>query len=571
MIELINYMNLYSKKIIITLDNESTIKFMININDNKITFYVDCTKSNFIKFIQFLKNNNDIIINITNDKIKYCKNINSFNFTYKNNIIIKMINSIIKYNNCILKNLYFNIFNMSLIEKKKNNCESIKTIIDFFDKSISNNHYDIIFNLIRYNNIETLLYLIKLNLIHNKSNFNENINKYFHIIKNNNITCQYNVNEYEYNLSEYITFLYELEENNMLINYLNNTEYNILTKLFFNQTISYYKYDINSVKIIVCFYLIDKLNIIDVKYLKNNKSSKNTHNDNKIMFYRVLKKKIRNYVDNKYLLEVIKCLNNSDKIFIYNFLKIMNILFYIDNDRIIYNSIKVGFILKNLWNIDNESIKIYFDIYNHINIYYNKLHRIDIDYFIELKNNKELFNFELITLNNLTIINNDFKTKKNNINIIDYQDCIGLLYEYIYNNNIKIHNIDIEDFCKENFECILYDIKSNYYIHSDIDQTIDDPIFYNNKKNNYKYKKYKNKYLKLKKIENILNLKYFDISLLNNFNEINDELVTIILNRYSNCIIDININSDDTTDTEEDCDIDYSTDSDDFYNNILLF
>ena len=369
MIELINYMNLYSNKIIITLDNESTIKFLINVNDNKITFYIDCIKSNFIKFIQFLKNNNDII-NLKNDNTKYCNNIN---FTYKDNIKITIINDIIKYNNCTLKNLYFDIFTMTLIERKNNKYESIKIIVDFFDKSISN--YNILFNKIRYDNIETLLYLIKLDIVYNKLIFNEYIKKYFDIIKTNKL--------YQYNLNEYITFLYDLEENDKLVNYINNVKYNQLTELYFNQKITYYKYTINSVRIIVCFYLIEKLNIINVKYLKNNKTDKKPHNDNKIIFYRILKKKIKNHIDNKYLLEVAKYLNNSDKIFIYNFLKIMNLLFHVDNNNKTYTSIKIGFILKNLWNVDNESIRIYFDIFNHINIYYNKYYKIDIDYFME--------------------------------------------------------------------------------------------------------------------------------------------------------------------------------------------
>lgn len=215
---------------------------------------------------------------------------------------------------------------------------------------------------------------------------------------------------------------------------------------------------------------------------------------------------------------------------------------------------------------------------------------------------------------NIPKIKNDFINNEDIIDINDYQDAFGLLYELIYINNINFNDTDnITFLIEEFFNSILSNIRSNKLIkinsdnkenniynkedieiesNDDLDDYINkcvnnheflndlfdnDNLFDNDKLiNNYdfnnkiddiiinsnllnnndnsskkykikseniknykhdsykkKYEKYKMDYLKLKNINKLIEFNYFNINLLLESDNINNEIIDYVLNFYN--------------------------------------
>jgi hypothetical protein len=282
-----------------------------------------------------------------------------------------------------------------------------------------------------------------------------------------------------------------------------------------------------------------------------------------------------------------------DKVNIKNYVKILSILFctplnYYENNIFSldlssgeYNSdmwripIKIAYIYKLYQNVDKKIMKQIFNFYNKIidNLKINEpncietkfVHKLSVDqatstydininendYIYEMIDNKIIKEFENKKLLNIPEIAKKFNEKIDNITILDYQNAIIILYEYIYNNTIDSSTINME-YLNELFDSIIINIKSNKIIKNNNKLKRSYNIDFNNISNNNneesylniededeikyktKYVNYKNRFNILKKIKVILTTKNFDKSILENYDEINEELIEIIMNKYNN-------------------------------------
>ena len=177
------------------------------------------------------------------------------------------------------------------------------------------------------------------------------------------------------------------------------------------------------------------------------------------------------------------------------------------------------------------------------------------NYFYKMINNNFLINFEYNNYNKITQIKQDFINKKDNIDIIDYQDSFGLLYEHLYINNFELEEDkdNMNEICQDFLNSILSNIRSNKLLNldnnsknNDIDINVDeiDKIEKKeriNKKDNKLVNKDKEEYLKLKVFNNLINSDYFNLELLSNYiiynmNDYNEDIEDILYYYYQDKI-----------------------------------
>lgn len=262
-------------------------------------------------------------------------------------------------------------------------------------------------------------------------------------------------------------------------------------------------------------------------------------NFTKLKNYKIIKNLCLN---NKIIEEIKKIIKefDVDNDIIY-FFEIMYILFYGSlKDKIILFDIKIGYLIKKYYFLNDEYIINILSIYNEITQTLPKLKEkltVNIEKFINIKNNNTFNNFIQKLLLEIPIINQKFTNNEDYIDIVDYQDTIGLFYYYIYNNNICYNNVEI---LYEYFNSLLCAVRANNIllnnmIHSNISTSIDNDLLNQDTLDtNVKCKKYKKKYFLLKIIEKILLLSEFDKSLLINNETINDNLIAKIIKSCKN-------------------------------------
>jgi len=239
-------------------------------------------------------------------------------------------------------------------------------------------------------------------------------------------------------------------------------------------------------------------------------------------------------------------------------------------------------------NIDINLLKDIFNFYNKI---INKLgidhenNITDDDFIYKMIDNNIIKDFENNKILEIPEIAKKFSKLIDTINIIDFQDAFIILYEYIYSNKFTNEIIDTS-YLEELFDSIITNIRANKLIKTnksfksfklfniitdnndllnisnhefnnyeinyqinDYDNDNDDNNYDNHnndndnhnndndddyKKSHKKYKlKYKNEkeiFNKLSKVKSIITDKNFNKDILNNYNEINDDLIELIIN-----------------------------------------
>jgi len=389
-----------------------------------------------------------------------------------------------------------------------------------------------------------------------------NINKTLILLKDLEFTP-------EINRFELATLASEIQQ---IPNILNKfIKYDIINNILFDvKIVNRYDLVINTIEEYILLILLEKYIIINKKLFKYNLEDAINYyffkNMNILEYLRKLKESLNT--------DIIKTINNFmsnisndililDKFKIKIYINMLTILFFRDNSEYNNISIKIAYIYKLYNNIDINTLRNIFNIYNEI---INKL-EINDDYKIEEDNFiykmikceiiKEFVNKKML---NIPIIAKKFNENEDIITILDYQDAIIILYENIYNNKLYDIIINNEDLLEDLFNSILLNIKSNknsnlisikrsyrsYNIITDnieydseydnIEELDNDEELENKEELKYKekYKKIKIKFTMLKMVKNILISDEIDKNILNNYDEINDELIKIILEKYNN-------------------------------------
>ncbi len=262
-----------------------------------------------------------------------------------------------------------------------------------------------------------------------------------------------------------------------------------------------------------------------------------------------------------------------------------------------YEPIKLAYLIKIYSYIKKERMEKYFEVYNGIIKYLNLNNFVNQDsYFLKLCYDKKILEYEMEKMCEIPKIRKNFEKDDDNIDINDFQDVFVLVYEFLIYNNIDLDFLDGSDL-EMYFESQLSNVRSNKLINvkqrknaddfsmwvgfnekeaglgekdfdllnsfvnnfeqndieesSEIDETLDEYLNENKENSNninsndnsndnindlmyrLKYERYKISYLKLKQIDKIFNLDNFDIKILNGYNELTDELVDLLLDKYN--------------------------------------
>jgi len=413
------------------------------------------------------------------------------------------------------------------------------------------------------------------------------INNTLILIKNNNpleeIIIDQDTKKNSENINKTILLLKQSNECNFIFNEF--IKYDIINNILFDvMKVNTYDIDIKTVEDYLIFILFEKYITINKRlffYQRNN----NLLFDNSLEYLRKIKESFNIILEimpflikQKYspdtgeIISLTKKTNLIDILKIKNSINILSILFYENNLKYNNLSIKIAYIYKLYKDSSLDELKEVFNIYNKIIDNLN----LSISYKIEENNfmytmivNNFIKEFENDKLIKIPEVLKNFNEKKENITILDYQDAIILLYEYIYNKKLNILK-DNKDLMEELFDSIILMIKSNKesssidhkykkiftynlvtdnvenYSLSEYDDYDDydeyDEEYLENLRYKEKYQKIKINFSILKIVKDILlKNKDIDYTIFNDYDEINNKLIKIILNKYdSNNLNDIN-------------------------------
>ena len=380
--------------------------------------------------------------------------------------------------------------------------------------------------------MKILINILNLDIIKKvftKFNTEENCRIYYDLYDNKNKDL---LNILEYQLNENLSYY----ENNKL--YIQN--YNIYTFIdslllasIFNYEIILPDINISDIKKLefIDSIIYNKLLIIDeteyfinlINLIKQNKIYSNLLNFNyknyfenfmitdlsKLLIFIIIKndhmcdnvckiKKITDLTmyDNKKMDKFISGLliEHKFKVKIKKYYRIINLLYCIKD-----MSLLIGYLCRS-YTEENHAIFDYsIKVYNNFVSEYTDDSIINIDDIIKLKSiTKELIIEKTKEISN---IHKKFKEGKDVISIIDYQDCIILLYKFLHENNyINLDKISNEILNKI-FDSCLCDVRANKLVGLAPDG--------NKHNNNFKYKSkyenYKKKFKQLKKLFDLIN------------------------------------------------------------------
>jgi hypothetical protein len=547
-------------------------------------------KENYKDIYNLLENINNFNIDIYLDDItfinlSYKKNVNEINLIYFfDKIVIQNLILFLtkKYKNITVKknkDLIYNFIQRDYILELK--LDKI-IIINILKKSLENYEDNTLFYNIKQkqlyltedkylNELESIekytinfikspyyiLNIIIFYLISNDKIFNTLIEEFIEQYKTDIILINiFNFKNEEYR-KELLIFIKRIYINNIqenLIKLLEDKKY--LIKILFNkEKIIYYNLSTDTIESFLKIVLINIYNIVNkdyIDYIKNIKKEQNSFNflfdNNNLSVYRQLTKLKKDFsVDDKNLNYNVK-----------TFVDIMSIMFHNRKD-INYDieSIKMAIIFKNYNHVNKDFLKKeVFDLYNKIIEYISLDNKInENNYFFKMINNDFLINFEYNNYYKITQIKKDFINKKDNIDIIDYQDSFGLLYEHLYINKFELEEDkeNMNEICQDFLNSILSNIRSNKLLNLDNNSKNED-ISINvdeidkiekkekiNKKDNKLVNKDKEEYLKLKIFNNLINSDYFNFELLTNYtiynmNDYNEDIIDILYYYYQDKI-----------------------------------
>jgi len=559
----------------ILLDNTSTLDYYYNIKNNNIKIIYNIPilliKDIINKLID-ITDLNLITKNIFIDKILILNNNNiQIEFIYK-----RLELSIYKY-----KNLYYNLaLHEYFIYTPINNIFTKICDIELY--------FNLAYNSFRMsNNIIDLIEIIAIYLINDISYLKNIIKSNIEIIKYKlKIIKQDNSNNITNNYKKLLVIFHNLEMNDKFNDFINilNSDYNIINYILYDSYIIN-KFNLHKISIEEYIQLIFISNEIDDDYiclLEENYNLDNYDelysliNIDKLSDLRKLKTKVKNNKLNFLLFDS----NIINMVKLRNSINVTNILLYYDIETVNnYNleSLKIAYIYKLYNNLQINDFEELFRFYNKIFI---NLKIDNCNYVYDMIKNNELSYFEKTKMLNIPDIKKKFSLNTDIIDIIDYQDSFILLYDIIYSKKIDL-TIITNEFYDNLLNSLLHNIRSNKLINinnlsnnndiisndNDIlegnlfefDNLLLNDLVFNNDEKKYK-KKYINKkteYNKLKIIKKILLHKNFDPSILNNFNELNDELIQLLYKNYieTNSIFEENDNHIEIDSDKDDDDI----------------
>ncbi len=519
---------LFDKKnvfIYLSNDNSLDIFFKNKIQTNKIKIIHRLNISDFNIFINELKTN--FTIKNIDDKLSYSitKDDTLIICEYGNKeYYITLTFDYIKAKKNPLLNIYINLNDNNLYIVESNN---MLPVINNFDEFFTINAETLI-NLI-INDFEEFINIAVINILYHDNNCNLIISNHCSKILNDkkirkNIKNNYESNS-DYNLNS-ISFLIEKlcyhDKINEWIAFLNKNKYinKIINEIELFLT---YGYKIKSTEEYYLFLILNKIKIPDEKFVKFglDKIKKNIDDDfefynyddiidsfdklkqfelddifiDKLKDYRKIKKIS---IPNKYE-KLCNTLKNKINSKIKSYIHILLILFFYENN-ISYDlfPIKIAYIYKRYAYFGSDNLKYVFNIYNNIinNIGLNN-YIYDDNYFYKLYNSKKIKDFDINKSLEIPIIRKKHESDEDSIDIIDFQDAFGILYEFLYINNVDLENLSISDL-NDFFDAQLENIRSNK-IFSKEGTNIFDEILTNSlsesKKNKFKTKSKQKNYL----------------------------------------------------------------------------
>ena len=197
--------------------------------------------------------------------------------------------------------------------------------------------------------------------------------------------------------------------------------------------------------------------------------------------------------DNKKMDKIISRLfiEHSFKVKIKKYYRIINLLYSIKDMGLL-----IGYLCRTYTEENHDIFDYCIKVYNNFINEYNEENRIIIDDIIKLKSiTKDLI---IDKTKEISMIYKKFKNGEDIISIIDYQDCIILLYKFMYENKyISLDKISNEILNKI-FNSCLCDVRANKLIG----------LVPNGNKHNIKYKNkyenYKKKFKQLKKLFDLI-------------------------------------------------------------------
>ena len=371
------------------------------------------------------------------------------------------------------------------------NILNIDIIIDIFTKyKIEEDNYRIYYDL--YDRTNKEIFISVDNDINNINNINNNLPYY----ENNKLFIQ-NLNIYilidSLILSSIFNFEIIMPNINMLeIKKLEFIDFKIYNKLLIiNETI-YFDNFINLIKENKIYS-----NLLNFEY-KNYFENFIINDISKLFTCIIIKNehmcdninKIKNLTelsmyDNKKMDKLISRLfiDQKFKIKIKKYYRIINLLYCIKDKGLL-----IAYICRTYTEENHDIFDYCIKVYNNFVSEDNEENRIILDDIIKLK----LITNDLIIekTKEISIIYKKFKNEEDVISIIDYQDCIILLYKFLYEN--KYINLDkiSNEILNKIFDSCLCEIRDNKLIGLSSD---------GNNKNNNNNKKYKNKFESYKK------------------------------------------------------------------------
>jgi len=378
----LDYFELITESII-----ESVINDFVNLID-LIKLYFKYENKYFKSIIEYF-------INKINEDKKFKKNIKS---TYKANdnfaIVFEIIYKI--HNNSNLKKWIKFINKYKFFNKLINEIDDFNTygnVIDSMDKYI----IFLLINKLKMINSSYINYINNLDILNKRSlidssdsfDLDDNLNNE---VKLDNSIELLNTNEVCYN--NIFNDFFEIPEINTSSNNLDTFKPSISSfdKLFINKLVEYRK-----IKNIDILDKYPKIKIDDIIYLK-------------------------------------VCMH------------ILSIMFFTDSN-INYNIeyLKLGYIYKTYCYMDKRIIVRIFNLYSSIKKSLEIEDKFSLNYFFNLFDNKKIKEYESNKLLNLPEVKKNFEFEKDVIDIIDYQDTFGLLYEYIIENELNLDEYSIKD------------------------------------------------------------------------------------------------------------------------------
>jgi hypothetical protein len=187
-------------------------------------------------------------------------------------------------------------------------------------------------------------------------------------------------------------------------------------------------------------------------------------------------------------------INHKFKIKIKKYYRVINLLYCIKD-----MSLLIGYLCRSYTEENHDIFDYSIKVYNNFVSEYTDDSIINIDDIIKLISiTKELIIQKTKETSN---IHKKFKDGEDVISIIDYQDCIILLYKFLYEN--KYINFDkiSNEILNKIFDSCLCDIRANKLIGL----APDGNKYHNNFKYKSKYENYKKKFNQLKKLFDLIN------------------------------------------------------------------